>query len=196
MPAVIGEQEGSESSSEGEQEDQPCIYWSGLSKTIPVLLFFPEAAVSNDGNISSAGERYHMAFKIVRTESRLVRGLLTNHGLHEVHPNSNDFNLMWTGSHLKPHVLRSLQDFQKVNHFPRYNRALKSTASVFGVINISLPVEGNVFDCFHCKAFSLARCLCQTPNESCCQTLIHCFYVCIYFSSVSDDVVQWSAGVF
>uniref|UniRef100_A0A8C7YFF0 Tubulin--tyrosine ligase-like protein 5 n=1 Tax=Oryzias sinensis TaxID=183150 RepID=A0A8C7YFF0_9TELE len=64
-------------------------------------------------------ERYNMAFKIVRTESRLVRGILTNHGFHEVHPNSNDFNLMWTGSHLKPYVLRSLQDFQKVNHFPR-----------------------------------------------------------------------------
>lgn len=29
-------------------------------------------------------ERYNMAFKIVRTESRLVRGLLTNHGFHEV----------------------------------------------------------------------------------------------------------------
>ncbi|KAJ0063116.1 hypothetical protein NL108_012575, partial [Boleophthalmus pectinirostris] len=63
--------------------------------------------------------RYKMAFKIVRTESRLVRGLLTNHGFHEVHPNSNDFNLMWTGSHLKPYILRGLQDFQKVNHFPR-----------------------------------------------------------------------------
>uniref|UniRef100_A0A1A7YVK7 Tubulin--tyrosine ligase-like protein 5 n=1 Tax=Iconisemion striatum TaxID=60296 RepID=A0A1A7YVK7_9TELE len=60
-----------------------------------------------------------MAFKIVRTESRLVRRILANHGFSEVHPNSNDFNLMWTGSHLKPYVLRSLQDYQKVNHFPR-----------------------------------------------------------------------------
>uniref|UniRef100_A0A672GK53 Tubulin--tyrosine ligase-like protein 5 n=1 Tax=Salarias fasciatus TaxID=181472 RepID=A0A672GK53_SALFA len=99
--------------------DHPCITWSGLSRTIPVLLFVPEAVVSKDGNISCVGERYNMAFKIVRTESRLVRGILTNHGFHEVHPNSNDFNLMWTGSHLKPYILRSLQDFQKVNHFPR-----------------------------------------------------------------------------
>ena len=37
----------------------------------------------------------------------------------QVHPNSTDFNLMWTGSHLKPHTLRGLHDFQKVNHFPR-----------------------------------------------------------------------------
>ncbi|KAM8915701.1 tubulin polyglutamylase TTLL5 isoform 2-T2 [Spinachia spinachia] len=113
MPAVI------ESGSSSEDERHACVAWSGLSKTIPVLLFFPEAAVTKDGNICSTGERYNMAFKIVRTESRLVRGLLTNHGFHEVHPNSNDFNLMWTGSHLKPYILRSLQDFQKVNHFPR-----------------------------------------------------------------------------
>uniref|UniRef100_H2VCF8 Tubulin--tyrosine ligase-like protein 5 n=1 Tax=Takifugu rubripes TaxID=31033 RepID=H2VCF8_TAKRU len=99
--------------------NNPCIAWCGLSRSIPVLLFFPEAAVSKDGDISSTGDRYHMAFKIVRTESRLVRGILTNHGFHEVHPNSNDFNLMWSGSHLKPYMLRNLQDFQKVNHFPR-----------------------------------------------------------------------------
>ncbi|KAF6716633.1 Tubulin polyglutamylase TTLL5 [Oryzias melastigma] len=119
MPAVVKEKGDSDSSSEDEKEDHQCISWSGLSKTIPVLLFLPEAAVSKDRNICSIGERYNMAFKIVRTESRLVRGILTNHGFHEVHPNSNDFNLMWTGSHLKPYVLRSLQDFQKVNHFPR-----------------------------------------------------------------------------
>ncbi|XP_028250486.1 tubulin polyglutamylase TTLL5 isoform X2 [Parambassis ranga] len=119
MPAVTRDKEDSESSSEDEQEDHPCLTWSGLSKTIPVLLFLPEAVVSKDGTICSVGERYNMGFKIVRTESRLVRGILTNHGFHEVHPNSNDFNLMWTGSHLKPYILRSLQDFQKVNHFPR-----------------------------------------------------------------------------
>ncbi|XP_029586086.1 tubulin polyglutamylase TTLL5 isoform X2 [Salmo trutta] len=119
MPTVIRDKEDSESSSEDEQEDHPCIAWSGLSRKIPVLVFFAEAIVSKDGNIRSVGERYNLAFKIVRTESRLVRGLLTTHGFHEIHPNSNDFNLMWTGSHLKPYLLRSLQDFQKVNHFPR-----------------------------------------------------------------------------
>uniref|UniRef100_A0A8C7PTL5 Tubulin--tyrosine ligase-like protein 5 n=1 Tax=Oncorhynchus mykiss TaxID=8022 RepID=A0A8C7PTL5_ONCMY len=118
MPTVIRDKEDSESS-EDEQEDHPCIAWSGLSRKIPVLVFFAEAIVSKDGNIRSVGERYNLAFKIVRTESRLVRGLLTTHGFHEIHPNSNDFNLMWTGSHLKPYLLRSLQDFQKVNHFPR-----------------------------------------------------------------------------
>ncbi|XP_028981536.2 tubulin polyglutamylase TTLL5 isoform X3 [Esox lucius] len=120
MPAVIRDKEDSESSSEDvQEEDHACIAWTGLSRKTPVLVFFAEAIVSKDGNIRSVGERYNLAFKIVRTESRLVRGILTSHGFHEIHPNSNDFNLMWTGSHLKPYLLRSLQDFQKVNHFPR-----------------------------------------------------------------------------
>ena len=32
----------------------------------------------------------------------------------------NDFNVMWTGSHLKTYVLRTMLEFQKVNHFPRF----------------------------------------------------------------------------
>ncbi|ROL47980.1 Tubulin polyglutamylase TTLL5 [Anabarilius grahami] len=62
----------------------PCIAWSGVSKRIPVLLFCAEVVVSKDVAIRSVGEKYNLAFKIVRTESRLVRGLLVNHGFHEV----------------------------------------------------------------------------------------------------------------
>ncbi|XP_041928112.1 tubulin polyglutamylase TTLL5 isoform X2 [Alosa sapidissima] len=108
-----------ESSLEDDLQDHLCISWSGISRKTPVLLFYAEALVIKNGSLRSIGERFNLAFKIVRTESRLVRGILTNHGFHEVHPNSNDFNLMWTGSHLKPYLLRGLQAFQKVNHFPR-----------------------------------------------------------------------------
>ncbi|GAA6066422.1 tubulin polyglutamylase TTLL5 isoform X1, partial [Tachysurus ichikawai] len=118
MPAVSQDKEDSESHSDEELECHPCIAWSGISRKIPVLVFHAEAIVSKDETVCSIGERYNLAFKIVRTESRLIRNILVNHGFHEVHPNSNDFNLMWTGSHLKAYLLRSLQDFQKVNHFP------------------------------------------------------------------------------
>lgn len=30
-----------------------------------------------------------------------------------------DFNLLWTGSHVKPQVLRNLLPHQRLNHFPR-----------------------------------------------------------------------------
>ncbi|XP_069592238.1 tubulin polyglutamylase TTLL5 isoform X4 [Ranitomeya imitator] len=56
---------------------------------------------------------------MVRTDSRLVRSILSAHGFQEVNARSNDFNLMWTGSHIKPHLMRCLTGFQRVNHFPR-----------------------------------------------------------------------------
>ncbi|TRY91785.1 hypothetical protein DNTS_023743 [Danionella cerebrum] len=119
MHAEMPAERAHTSLSEDEPKTLSCVAWSGISKRVPVLLFCPEAIISEDPAIHSIGEKYNLGFKIVRTESRLVRGLLTSHGFHEVHLNSTDFNLMWSGSHLKPHLLRSLQNFQKVNHFPR-----------------------------------------------------------------------------
>ncbi|XP_015485446.1 tubulin polyglutamylase TTLL5 isoform X3 [Parus major] len=101
-------------------EDHPCIKWTGGGcRRVPVLVFHAEAILTKDSYLRLIGERFHMSYKIVRTDSRLVRSILSAHGFHEVHPNSSDYNLMWTGSHLKPCLLRSLTDVQKVNHFPR-----------------------------------------------------------------------------
>ncbi|KAJ9599647.1 hypothetical protein L9F63_026505 [Diploptera punctata] len=36
-----------------------------------------------------------------------------------VHPNIPDFNLLWTGIHPKPHLLKAMTPYQRVNHFPR-----------------------------------------------------------------------------
>ncbi|XP_028361635.1 tubulin polyglutamylase TTLL5 isoform X3 [Phyllostomus discolor] len=124
MPIVMARDlEETASSSEDEeavnQEDHPCIMWTGGCRRIPVLVFHAEAILTKDSNIRVIGERYHLSYKIVRTDSRLVRSILTAHGFHEVHPSSTDYNLMWTGSHLKPFLLRTLSEVQKVNHFPR-----------------------------------------------------------------------------
>ncbi|XP_042636948.1 tubulin polyglutamylase TTLL5 [Orycteropus afer afer] len=124
MPVVMARDlEETASSSEDEDvvnhEDHPCIMWTGGCRRIPVLVFHAEAILTKDNNIRGIGERYHLSYKIIRTDSRLVRSILTAHGFHEVHPSSTDYNLMWTGSHLKPFLLRTLSEAQKVNHFPR-----------------------------------------------------------------------------
>uniref|UniRef100_A0A670IHB1 Tubulin--tyrosine ligase-like protein 5 n=1 Tax=Podarcis muralis TaxID=64176 RepID=A0A670IHB1_PODMU len=99
--------------------EHPCIMWTGGFRRIPILVFHAEAILTKDSYIRLIGERYRLSFKIVRTDSRLVRSILSAHGFREVHPSSNEYNLMWTGSHLKPYILRTLTDIQKVNHFPR-----------------------------------------------------------------------------
>ena len=60
----------------------------------------------------------NIQYKFLCTESRLLRKILHSHGIRE----SDDeqlFNILWSGSHLKPDVLRSLSPYQRVNHFPR-----------------------------------------------------------------------------
>ncbi|KAG8562076.1 hypothetical protein GDO81_015583 [Engystomops pustulosus] len=103
----------------GDCGEYACVTWTGGPRRVPVLVFHPEAVLSKEPSLCAVGERYHLAYKMVRTDSRLVRSILSAHGFQEVNANSNDFNLMWTGSHIKPHLMRSLANFQKVNHFPR-----------------------------------------------------------------------------
>ncbi|KAM4666667.1 tubulin polyglutamylase TTLL5 isoform 4-T5 [Amazona ochrocephala] len=103
-----------------ELEDHPCIKWTGGGcRRIPILVFHAEAILTNDSYLRLIGERYHLSYKIVQADGRLVRSILTAHGFHEAQAGSSDYNLMWTGSHLKTYLLRSLTDIQKVNHFPR-----------------------------------------------------------------------------
>ncbi|XP_061854304.1 tubulin polyglutamylase TTLL5 isoform X3 [Colius striatus] len=112
--------EEEEKDTEDGLEDHPCIKWTGGGcRRIPILVFHAEAILTHDRYFRLIGDRYHLSFKFMRTASHLVRSILTAHGFQEVHPNSNDYNLMWTGSHVKSFMLRSLTDIQKVNHFPR-----------------------------------------------------------------------------
>lgn len=64
------------------------------------------------------GALMNLTYRFMSTETRLLRKILHSHGIRE----SDDeqlFNILWSGSHLKPDVLRSLSPYQRVNHFPR-----------------------------------------------------------------------------
>ncbi|XP_047993914.1 tubulin polyglutamylase TTLL5 [Leguminivora glycinivorella] len=60
-----------------------------------------------------------ITYKLVNTETKLLHRLLQAHGLVEAVPDAKDVNLLWSGLHPKPDVLRSLSPYQRVNHFPR-----------------------------------------------------------------------------
>ncbi|XP_046819364.1 tubulin polyglutamylase TTLL5 [Vespa crabro] len=64
-------------------------------------------------------KQLHMTYKIFQTDTKLINLLLQSHGLSEVPMNETDFNILWMGNHPKPDILRNLQSYQKVNHFPR-----------------------------------------------------------------------------
>lgn len=60
----------------------------------------------------------NITFKFTNTETKLLKRILASHGLREAEENES-FNLLWTGLHMKPDILRSLKPYQRVNHFPR-----------------------------------------------------------------------------
>ncbi|ESO84501.1 hypothetical protein LOTGIDRAFT_132183, partial [Lottia gigantea] len=96
------------------------IVWTGYGKKNPVMIFKSETILNKKYmNMKTVGERYHMAYKFTNSECKIIRNILQSHGFHEIHPNSSDYNLVWSNGHLKPFTLRSMSEFQKINHFPR-----------------------------------------------------------------------------
>lgn len=61
----------------------------------------------------------NLTFRTAQSDTWLVSSLLAAHGFTEVSQSNNDFNLLWTGSHPRPHTFSSLRSYQRVNHFPR-----------------------------------------------------------------------------
>lgn len=59
-----------------------------------------------------------MTYKFTNTETKLLKRILSSHGLREA-KEYQKFNLLWTGLHMKPDILRNLLPYQRVNHFPR-----------------------------------------------------------------------------
>lgn len=106
---------------------EPCIpqdQWlmGGQLGSRNAILVFKSSALANpseEANQDKPGHKLHVTYKVLQAETKLLSKLLDCHGIMEVAPNSSDFNLLWTGSHPKPGILRALAPHQRVNHFPR-----------------------------------------------------------------------------
>jgi len=107
-------------STEAEKSWRSILNWTGNKRKIPLIHFsVANVLVGAPREELEAIQKYHMTFKFVKTETRIVRKVLTAHGLKEAHPHSNNVNILWSGGHFRPYTIRGLQDFQKANHFPR-----------------------------------------------------------------------------
>ncbi|VDN11725.1 unnamed protein product [Dibothriocephalus latus] len=94
------------------------IVWNGVYKRKPSLVFSPSVMVTRDTFVKILVEKLNMSCKVSKNDCKLLRTLLYSHGLTEMQGYSNEFNLLWTSSHLKPSQLKCLYEFQKINHFP------------------------------------------------------------------------------
>ncbi|KAM3717069.1 Tubulin polyglutamylase ttll-5 [Dirofilaria immitis] len=75
--------------------------------------------LKNCNKYARIGEKYHLRFKMIKCNQVLVKTILHSYGFEQCSSKNSNCNIIWTGSHLKPHVLRAMASWQRVNHFPR-----------------------------------------------------------------------------
>ena len=60
-----------------------------------------------------------LTYKIFKTEARLVRSVLENSGFF--YTDSHNWNILWSGASPPDYLYESLNQYQKINHFPSSN---------------------------------------------------------------------------
>jgi len=93
------------------------------SKEKLIIKFNPKILYQKCSEIKKLGEKFHLTYKFVNNETKLIRKILEGHGFSEVSSSSSTFNLMWTGGPIKPLTFKSLYPFQRVNHFPKLDNS-------------------------------------------------------------------------
>lgn len=109
--------------------EQIFAFSTSLERKYPEYIVFSPNALRYIGKSATSlpdhdkytciGEKFHMRFKMIKSNQTLVRTILHSYGFEQCSSRNPNCNLVWTASHLKPHVLRSLTPWQRVNHFPR-----------------------------------------------------------------------------
>lgn len=99
-------------------------------------------------------------FKFVNTNgSRLVRCILVDHGYIETNPDSNLFDVLWTGKHIKKTLLQAFGPHQRINHFPRtYEITRKVSGLWFPFLSHSLLHIGPFVQKCSCHVQVAQRC--------------------------------------
>ncbi|GMR57308.1 hypothetical protein PMAYCL1PPCAC_27503, partial [Pristionchus mayeri] len=124
--ASLPPQDGSSSGEENEEMDDG-VEMMESARPLQLLDFTPDSLNFVGKKVQSRardkyiqiGRQFDLSFKMVRSESRLIKTILYSYGFTQVSARNPNFNILWTSAHLKSHCLRSLKSWQRVNHFPR-----------------------------------------------------------------------------
>merc|ERR1712227_434127 len=104
-------------------EEEESLVWptQNVSRNrAPLIRFRPEVIIDKDNKKRRViGENSNLTYKFIRSGTFVLREFFKQYGFRECRELSNDYNIMWLNSHVKPFSLRTMMDFQRVNHFPR-----------------------------------------------------------------------------
>ncbi|KAI6185359.1 hypothetical protein M3Y98_00014200 [Aphelenchoides besseyi] len=126
MPPVSGMTAADEKSTDREDESAEDSYEGELEDLREEFLNFDVNALKeavrgseNPEEFTSIGTTYNMSFKMLKSDSRLVKAILFSYGFVQCSAKNPNFNLFWSNTHINAHSLRALKSWQRINHFPR-----------------------------------------------------------------------------
>ncbi|CBY37805.1 unnamed protein product, partial [Oikopleura dioica] len=140
--------DGSTDESESSEEEE-LITWryQKSAKHGANVCFKPEVVIEQPNKQrKQIGVQNNLTFKFVRSSTGLIRNILSAYGFKEAREASNDYNLMWLNSHVKPYSLRNLMDFQRVNHFPRSYELTRKNLLARNVERMAQNKNAKLFD--------------------------------------------------
>uniref|UniRef100_A0A8R1HUV5 Tubulin--tyrosine ligase-like protein 5 n=1 Tax=Caenorhabditis japonica TaxID=281687 RepID=A0A8R1HUV5_CAEJA len=115
------------------------------------LLFSADALlhISHDAKVSEKytwlGERLRLTFKMMRSDSRLIRTMCHSHGLMQCSSKNPSVNFIWMGAPVKSVKMRELMPWQRLNQFPRSTELTKKDR-LYENIERSKSIFGAAFD--------------------------------------------------
>ena len=71
---------------------------------------------------------------------------MESHGLSEVETSSSNFNVYWGNAHFNPNEIRQLQEWQKVNHFPRSSELTRKDRLYMNIKRMQRQFGMKLFD--------------------------------------------------
>lgn len=148
--------DGTTDESESSEEEE-LVTWRFQKSTKhgPHVCFRPEVVVEQPNkHRKQIGIQNNLSFKFVRSGTSLIRNMFTSYGFKECRETSNDFNVMWLNSHVKPYSLRNLMDFQRVNHFPRSYELTRKNLLAKNVERMAQTKNAKLFD-FVAKSYMM-----------------------------------------
>ncbi|XP_066958214.1 tubulin polyglutamylase TTLL5-like isoform X1 [Macrobrachium rosenbergii] len=121
------------------------MWWGSGSRKTGYLLF--NYANLEETPKDCTASKYTMTFKFSQqADSKLIRMLLEAHGFSEVDSSSTFFNLYWGNAHFNPNEIRQLQDWQKVNHFPRSSELTRKDRLYMNIKRMQRQFGVKIFD--------------------------------------------------
>ncbi|ULT89118.1 hypothetical protein L5515_007789 [Caenorhabditis briggsae] len=120
-------------------------------RTSDYMLFSSDALVhiASDSKASEKytwlGERLRLTFKMMRSDSRLIRTMCHSHGLMQCSSKNPQVNVIWMGAPVKSVKMRELMPWQRLNQFPRSTELTKKDR-LYENIERSKSIFGEAYD--------------------------------------------------